>query len=139
MLEDFMKRNSDYFYFVFRVVVGIVIALHGAQKWGISSDMTPAGFAVAMKLPVFIGYLVASTELIGGILIALGLLTRLAAIADAIVVLYAYLFVHLPTGWNPLVNGGEKALLLFVAFLVILVYGAKSWGVEKTFVGKEAF
>ena len=65
--------------------------------------------------------------------------TRLAAAVSAIEMVIAYFKVHAPNGLIPLVNQGELALLYFVAFLVLMVYGAGKWSLEKALMKKEAF
>ena len=78
-------------------------------------------------------------EFLGGIAIALGLFTRLAAFISAIEMLVAYFMVHASKGLIPLVNQGELALLYFAAFLVLKSYGAGKWSLEKALMKKEVF
>ena len=67
-----------------RLLVGFVMAAHGYQK---VFDIGPAAFGTStleplgVPMPTAAGYLVAFTELIGGVLLMAGLLTRLAAFA----------------------------------------------------------
>ena len=67
-------------------------------------------------------------ELLGGIAIALGLFTRLAALISGVEMLVAYFMAHAPSGLIPLVNKGELALLYFAAFLVLT--GLWRWQIE---------
>src|SRR3989338_7137844 len=127
--------NKDYFYLVFRVFVGLLFLQHGLQKvfgmfGGIGGNTVPL-----MSLFGAAGLI----ELIAGIAITLGLFTRLAAAASAIEMVVAYFIVHVPNGLIPLVNQGELALLYFASFLVLMVYGAGKWSLEKTFTKKEVF
>ena len=127
--------NKDYFYFVFRVLVGLLFLQHGLQKifgmfGGVGGNTVPL-----MSLFGAAGLI----ELIAGAAIALGLFTRLAAFIAGIQMLVAYFMVHSPNGLIPLVNQGELALLYFVAFLVIMVYGAGKWSIEKSLMKKEVF
>ncbi len=74
-------------------------------------------------------------EFFGGIFLVIGLLTRITAAISAIQMFVAYVWKHAPNGLMPITNGGEAALLFFAAFLVILVYGARKWGVDKELLG----
>ena len=127
--------NKDYFYFVFRVFVGLLFLQHGLQKifgmfGGVGGNTVPL-----MSLFGAAGLI----ELIAGIAITLGLFTRLAAAASAIEMVVAYFIVHVPNGLIPLVNQGELALLYFASFLVLILYGAGKWSLEKALMKKEAF
>ena len=127
--------NKDYFYFVFRVLVGLLFLQHGLQKLfgmfgGVGGNTVPL-----MSLFGAAGLI----ELIAGAAIALGLFTRLAAFIAGIQMLVAYFMVHASGSLIPLVNQGELALLYFAAFLILTAYGAGKWSLEKVLMKKEAF
>ena len=116
-MENFLEKNSDYFYFVFRVIIGALFLLHGIQKMsGIF-----AGKIAFPSLFFFAGFI----ETIGGALFIVGLLTRYVAIVTAIEMLVAYFTAHLPNGLSPLANKGEPVLLFFAAFLVLITHKPK--------------
>lgn len=137
--------NKDYFYFVFRVFVGLLFLQHGAQKlfgW-LGGPGTPgfAGFlsTLGFPAPIFFAYIVAGIEFFGGLAIALGLFTRLFASLAVLEMLIAYFVIHAPNGLIPIVNQGELALLYFAAFLILIAYGAKKLSLEKAIFKKEIF
>ncbi|NQV08566.1 DoxX family protein [Candidatus Woesearchaeota archaeon] len=139
MFEKLQKNYAEKFYFLFRVVVGLMFALHGAQKFGLIGDGNVAGFAGIFGFPVWIAFLVSFVELVGGLGILFGFFTRLSALGGAIVMLWALATVHFPQGWNPLGNGGELPLLFTVSFLMFMLYGAGKWSLEKALLKKEFF
>ncbi len=139
MLDKYIRKGSSYFYFVFRVVVGLIFFLHGAQKFGIIGDGNINIFAGAFGFPIWLAFIAGIIELVGGLLIALGFFTRLAAFFGLVQMLVALIIVHFPNSWNPLLNGGEPALLFLSAFLVIIVYGAKKLSLEKFILKREIF
>ncbi len=127
--------NKDYFYFVFRVFVGLLFLQHGLQKlFGAFGGLggNPAELFSLMGLAGII-------ETLGGLGIALGLFTRLVAFVAGIEMLVAYFMAHTPNGPVPLLNLGELPLLYFASFLVIMVYGAGKWSIEKALMKKEVF
>lgn len=128
IVEKYTNKFNDSFYFIFRILIGVMFFMHGLQKFG-------NGIPDVTSLMGMAGIL----EVIIGPLIVLGLFTRLAALVGAVEMLVAYFTVHWPQGWNPLANKGELALLYFVAFLVLLIYGAKKLSLEKSWLGKELF
>ena len=132
LLEKPMQKADVVLYFLFRIMVGIMFGMHGLQKLGIlGGKMNPDGFMQ------FIGY----AELAGGIALLLGVLSRPAAILSTVIMIGAYLKVHVGMGewWNPLANKGELALMYVASFLVIMVHGAGKISLEKCLLKKELF
>jgi putative oxidoreductase len=110
-----------------RVIVGFIMAAHGWQKL---FDMGPANFGrqtlepLGVPAPVAAGYLVTFTELIGGLLLMAGLLTRLAVIALTIDLVIAIILVK---SGSPLIvppdqpgAGLELDLALIAGFVIAL-------------------
>ncbi len=126
-----LQKNQDGFYVVFRVLIGVVFFLHGAQKmgWMGGQGVPLAGLMGAAAL----------IEIIGGAALVLGLFVRPVAVITAIEMLVAYFMIHAPGGWNPIANKGEAAVLFFAAFLVLLTQGAKKWSLEHKLWKKEHF
>src|SRR4051794_27170398 len=113
-----------------RLLVGFVMAAHGYQKL---FDIGPANFAsstlapLGVPAPTAVGYLVTFTELIGGLLLMAGLLTRLAAFALVFDLAFAIVLVKSKV---PLIvppdqpgAGMELDLALIGGFLVALFAG----------------
>ena len=126
MTTKFLKENADYFYFAFRVLVGLMFIQHGAQKlFGAFGGVTGEGSTV--QLFSLFG-LAGVIEFFGGLLF--GFLTRWAALFGIFDMLGAWIKVHIKIGWIPILNQGELVVLFFASFLIILVYGAKKWGLD---------
>ncbi len=132
-MAKFLENYSDFFYFVFRIFVGLLFAQHGAQKlFGLFTASPPVELFSLFGLAGVI-------EFFGGLAIALGFFVRLGALAGGVEMVAAYFKVHIPRGPIPIENEGELALLFFAAFLIVLAYGAKKWGLEKSLFKKELF
>ena len=69
-------------------------------------------------------------ELIGGLLIALGLLTRIAAFISSGEMAVAYFMMHAKGGFYPIVNHGEAAVFYCFVFLFIFFYGPGLWSLD---------
>jgi putative oxidoreductase len=136
-----LKKYQDQFYFGFRVIIGLLFFLHGASKFGIIGDGNVAGFATAMSLPIWIAYLVAGVELLGGLGILTGFFTRLSAGGGAVVMVGAIVMAHVPKSIPGLIakGGPEVALLYLAAFLILMQSGSRKWSLEKELLGKEIF
>ncbi len=119
---------------VVRVVVGAIMAAHGWQK--IQSG--PANFGqglagLGVPLPTLMGYLVTFVELVGGILLIVGLLSRLAGLLLTINLVVAILLVKVNVGFLSPQDGGvgaELDLALIAGFLVVVLAGPGRFSVD---------
>lgn len=119
-----LKKVEPYAYAALRIVFGFMFACHGASKI--------FGFFGGHKPNDVLGWTGAGIELVGGVLILIGLLTHLAAFIASGEMAVAYFMVHQPRGMIPFQNGGELAVIYcFVAFF-IACRGAGKWGVDKS-------
>ena len=131
MFSKLSYKYGEYFYVVFRIFIGILFFMHGAQKlFGWFSDRGPVALLTLFGIAGII-------EVVSGIFITLGLFTRVFASITAIEMLVAYFKVHIPQSYIPLLNGGEPALLFFASFLILLAYGAGKWNLGKALFKKE--
>ena len=127
MFKKILTKNSDYFYFVFRVIIGITFLLHGYMKLpGILNGSTSM-----TSLMWYAGII----EIVAGVFIILGLFVTYSAFIAAIEMLVAFFYAHVAKSGtlNPLANKGEAALLFFAAFLILMTQGAKKWSLDKLF------
>lgn len=121
---------------VLRVVVGAVFAAHGAQKiFEYTLPGTIGSFAgMGIPLPEIAAPVVAFIELIGGILLALGLFTRPVGILLAIDMIVALFAVHLPAGLWVGEGGYEFVAVLGVAALALAFTGAGRFSLDGAFL-----
>ncbi|HET7480976.1 MAG TPA: DoxX family protein [Rubrobacteraceae bacterium] len=115
---------------VLRVVLGVIFAAHGAQKlfgsFGGPGLKGTAGFheQLGIKPPYLMAVLAGLAEFAGGILVAVGLLTPLAAVALIVTMAVAALTVHLKNGFFAMNGGYEFNLALAGMALTLLLTGA---------------
>jgi putative oxidoreductase len=105
-----------------RIVAGFTFSLHGMQKvLGLFGGMSgKGGTAPFASLPWFAGGL----ELVGGLLLILGLFTSPVAFILSGEMAVGYFWAHSPHGFLPLVNHGELAVLYCFIFLYLWTGGA---------------
>jgi len=119
-----MSSFSYQGYALMRIVAGFLFLWHGAQKlFGFPSAM-PAG------VPAFITYVAGPIELIGGILVMIGLFTRSSAFLASGLMACAYWMGHGTKALLPIQNGGELAALYCFVFLFMSTQGGGSWSVD---------
>lgn len=118
-----------------RLALGSIFAAHGAQKvfgvWdgpGLSAMMQfPAPFGLR---PAWLWMAVAAfSELIGGLLVLLGLLTRLGAFLIAVVMLVAMFGVHWGAFFLP--KGIEYTLALLGMSIALVIAGAGQASIDQ--------
>ena len=108
---------------VLRIVTGLLFLEHGTQKL----------FAFPGPGPALTSLLVVQSllELVGGILILIGLFTRPVAFILAGDMAVAYFMAHAPRGFFPTLNGGQLAILFCFVFLYLFVAGGGVWSVDE--------
>jgi putative oxidoreductase len=107
-----------------RIVTGLLFWQHGAQKlFGWIEGRGPVDFG---------GWLwwAGVLEFFGGPLIALGVLTRPVAFVLAAEMAIAYVRVHAPRGFWPILNGGELAALYCLIYLFLATTGGGSFSLD---------
>ena len=111
-----------------RIVTGLLFLEHATQKF----FAFPAAFPMPGPLPPM---LVAAgvIELVAGILITLGLFTRLAAFIASGEMAIGYFMMHFPQGFWPAVNKGEAAILFCFVFLYLAAAGPGAWSLDGAF------
>ncbi|MGH3967004.1 MAG: DoxX family protein [Mycobacterium sp.] len=123
-LEARLSRNSPAAIAIFRVVVGLLFLCHGLQKligWPVGPTV-PVG-----EWPI---YYAGWIEAITGLLVILGLFTRLAAFVASGEMAVGYFTQHLPHGFWPITNHGELAALYCFAFLLLVFIGADPYALD---------
>jgi putative oxidoreductase len=117
------ERYAPQVYALFRIVTGFLFMFHGLQKlFGMfGGQVMPTG-----SIPWIAG----AIELVGGLLVMIGLLTRVAAFICSGEMAAAYFMAHQPKGTWPVENGGELAALYCFAFLYIAARGAGTWSAD---------
>ena len=127
-LDTRLDRFSSPVLGIFRIVVGLLFALHGTAKlfgW-------PATKSGAVPFGTWPYWWAGLIELVVGLLVALGLFTRLAAFLGSGTMAYAYFAVHQANGLLPIQNGGELAVMYCFAFLLIAFAGAGAFAVLRS-------
>jgi putative oxidoreductase len=69
-------------------------------------------------------------EIVGGLLLAIGLFSRLVAFILSGEMAVAYFMVHAPQGFFPLLNQGELAIVYCFVFLYLSAAGPGPWSVD---------
>jgi putative oxidoreductase len=110
-------------------MAGLLFLQHGLSKFFGFPGPQPQTFAL-MSL---VG-LAAAIEVVGGVLVAVGLYTRIAAFIMSGEMAVAYFMAHAPRGFFPYQssgNGGELAVLYCFIFLYLAAAGGGAWSLDR--------
>jgi len=122
---------------ILRVMVGIVFLAHGGQKvfvYGFSGVQGAFG-QMGIPMPTVLGPFVALLELVGGLMLVVGVGTRWVSVLFAIEMAVAVLKVHLANGFF-LPGGFEYALMMFAASCAVALEGPGAAALGRTFSKK---
>lgn len=110
---------------VLRIVTALLFLEHGTSKMLMFPLTSMSG-----PDPWSVYWIAGVIELVGGILLLVGLLTRPVAFLLSGEMAIGYWMVHAPKSFFPVVNGGEAAILFCFAFLYFAAVGAGPWSID---------
>jgi putative oxidoreductase len=113
-----LDRYAPHALGVLRIVAAFIFLLHGTQKL--------LGFPEATRgMPEFLSMLwvAGALELVGGVLLLVGLFTRPTAFVMSGLMAFAYFIAHAPRSIFPTLNGGDAAILYCFVFLYLVFAG----------------
>lgn len=123
---DFLKPFAPHLLGVLRIMSGLLFLQHGTTKF--------LHFPVTRHTgvdPFTMSGAAGMIELVGGVLLVIGLFTRPVAFIMSGTMAVAYFYVHATKGFFPILNGGELAALYCFVFLHIAAAGSGSWSVDQ--------
>ncbi|MFJ8665545.1 DoxX family protein [Streptomyces sp. NPDC093600] len=131
-----LDRAQPYALGLFRVVIGLLFACHGAASlFGVLGGAMGGG---TIEAGVWPGWYAAAIQLVAGVLVLAGLATRTAAFVASGSMAYAYFTVHQPEALFPLQNSGETAALFCWAFLLLVFTGPGALALDRLFGARGA-
>lgn len=130
-----LGRYSTYVYAILRIVVGFLFLWHGWQKLIGPVPQQPVEGAAPQTLSPLMA-VGGTIEMLGGLLIMIGLFAGVAAFLASGMMAVAYFMVHFGMqSFLPIVNKGELAVLYCFVFLYIASRGSGVWSVDSLFRG----
>ena len=121
----FMQQYMHHTYALMRIFTGLLFLWHGTQK--LFDFPTP----IAHEAPTFVIYVAGPIELIGGLLVMIGLFTKWAAFLCSGLMATAYWMAPGMKTFFPIENGGELAVLYCFVFLFISAQGSGVWSLDE--------
>ena len=132
------RQSSGWAPFFLRLALGAIFLARGVQKFltqgttGVGSDLSGMGFPMADILAIALIVI----EVVGGLFLTIGLLTRIMGIFLAVTMAVSLFVVHLPHGFF-LPGGIEFHLLLTLASFSLVFSGAGNLSLDVLFFGRK--
>jgi len=122
---DFLRPYAGQLLSLLRFMTGLLLLQHGTTKY-LNYPVGPMNNASPMSMSGAAGLL----ELVGGVLLVIGLFTRPVAFILSGMCAVAYFYAHAPRGFFPLLNGGELAALYSFVLLYLAAAGGGTWSAD---------
>lgn len=108
-----------------RIMTALLFIAHGTQKlFGFPASQMDGSLPTMLLVAALL-------ELIGGILVLIGLFTRPVAFILSGQMAVAYFMAHAPSNFFPALNGGDAAILFCFIFLYLFVAGPGAFSVDE--------
>ena len=123
-----------------RVSLGVMYLTHGLllkiMTFGLAGT---AEYFVSIGMPGWLGYTTAMAEACGGVLLLLGVQTRLVALALSPTLLGAIIWVHAGNGWVFSAKGGgwEYPAFLLVVSAAVALLGSGSYALSRSLPARD--
>ncbi|MDH2455725.1 DoxX family protein [Corynebacterium bovis] len=121
-----MTVLRDIVLLISRILLGVILAAHGIQKWtDIGVGAVADQFAtLGVPAPDISAPVVATAEILGGVAVILGVLTRLAGVLVVVLLAGAVWFAHRHAGIFVTDGGWELPVAIAAGFLLLAATGA---------------
>jgi putative oxidoreductase len=135
MMKRIAGVHPDWGITVVRLMTGLLFAVHGYQKFAGGLGGVAAFFAkAAIPFPNLSAPFIAILELVGGILLLLGVATRVVACLFAVEMLVTTLWVKMPgQGWN----SSDLDRMLLVACVLFVLAGPGAAALDRLWWERE--
>ncbi len=142
MLNKFLSTEDQLAPLVIRIMLGVVMLPHGAQKalgmfGGGGFAATMKGMSQGMGIPSVVVLLIITSEILGSLGLILGVATRFCAFGTFSIMSGAIFMVHLPNGFfmnwfgKQAGEGYEFHLLAIGMAVALMIAGGGKWSVDR--------
>ena len=142
MLTWLLGMDGDLVITIVRIVLGVVFFAHGAQKalgWfgGAGLQSTVRTFREHLQIPAPLAVLSVAAEFLGGAGLIVGLLSRIAALGIAVIMIVALIAVHWKFGFfmnwygDKQGHGIEYHILVLALTVAIMIKGGGAFSLDQ--------
>ncbi len=135
--RNILNKGEDSALLLARLTIAYGFYNPAMQKWSDMSSVASWFGTLGIPFPTLNAYLAASTELLGVVLLTLGLFTRLISLPLIVVMVVAILTVHLGHGFSAGDNGFEIPLYYMLFLAIFASFGAGKFSLDHLLFGEE--
>jgi putative oxidoreductase len=127
-LDRFCRDAAPHLLSILRIMAALLLLQHGTQKL-LGFPPLPPGRSAPEFLTLI--WFAGAIELVGGVLLAIGLFSRATAFILSGELAFAYWLSHASRGFYPILNAGELAALYCFVFLYLAAAGPGPWSLDR--------
>ena len=136
-MKSVLQTDNDTTTIIIRVIVGVIFLSEGVQKFILPLERGAGRFEkIGFYYPEFFSSLVGTFEIVCGILVIIGLLTRLAVIPLIYIMLIALSTtkykLFMATGFWNLLHESRTDWAMLLSSIFLLIKGGGKWSIDKT-------
>jgi uncharacterized membrane protein YphA (DoxX/SURF4 family) len=136
MFQKFIQTDASKTTIIIRLIVGVVFLSEGIQKFLFPALRGAGRFEkIGLPSPEFLGSFVGFFEVVCGLLVVVGLFTRLASIPLIIIMLVAFATtkseVFIEKGFWELLHGSRTDWSMLLGSIFLLIKGGGCWSLDK--------
>lgn len=135
--KDILSKGQDLSLLLARLVLAYGFYNPAMNKWADIHAIAEWFETLGIPFPTLNAYMAASTELLGVVLLTLGLFTRLISLPLMVVMIVAIVTVHLPNGFAAGDNGFEIPLYYMLFLAIFASFGAGKFSLDHLLFGKD--
>lgn len=137
MTKNILTRGQSTALLLARFLIAYGFYEPAMQKWSDINSVADWFGSIGIPFPTLNAYMAASTELIGVVLLTLGLFTRLISIPLMVIMVVAIVTVHWTHGFSAGDNGFEIPLYYMLFLSIFASYGAGKYSLDHLLFGEE--
>lgn len=136
-IKDIFIHFQSLSLFLARLVVAYGFYDPAIKKWQDIGAIAQWFGSMGIPFPTLNAYMAATTELLGVVLLTLGLFTRLISVPLMVVMVVAIATVHLAHGYSAGDNGFEIPLYYMLFLFIFTSHGAGNYSLDHLIFGKD--
>jgi len=136
-IKDILTHFQSASLLLARLAVAYGFYEPAVTKWKEIDGIATWFGSMGIPFPTLNAYMAASTEVLGVVLLTLGLFTRLISVPLMLVMVVAIMTVHLAHGYSAGDNGFEIPLYYLLLLFIFISHGAGKYSLDHLIFGKE--
>ena len=133
--KQVLETSDDYKMVLIRLLVGLIFVSEGIQKYLFLQVLGPGRFTeIGFHLAFFWAYFTGAFEILCGILVLIGFLTRLSSVPLLIIMVTAFITTKLPLltvkGFWAFAHEYRTDFCMTVLLILLMIYGGGKWSVD---------